>query len=70
MSKMAELHARGVTNLHDYVIGRQDEREDLLRILEKELAAADKTYDTDMVEICTSLIQLLNAFPITEENPE
>ncbi|CAB4128980.1 hypothetical protein UFOVP225_119 [uncultured Caudovirales phage] len=67
MAKMAELHARGITNLRDYVIGRQDEREDMLRILEQELAAADKLYDTDMVEICTHLIQSLNAFPITTD---
>lgn len=70
MSKMAELHARGVTNLRDYTLGRQDEREDMLRLLEHELVAADKMGDIDMVEICTNLMQLLNAFPITDEGPE
>ena len=69
MSKMAELHARGITSLRDYVLGRKDEREDMLRLLEQELAAADKMYDTDMVEICTHLIQVLNAFPIEVEEP-
>ena len=69
MSKMAELHARGITNLRDYVLGRHDECEDMLRLLEQELAAADKMYDTDMVEICTHLIQVLNAFPIEVEEP-
>jgi hypothetical protein len=69
MSKMAELHARGISNLRDYVLGRQDEREELLRILEQELTAADKMYDTDMVEIGTHLIQALNAFPVETEEP-
>jgi hypothetical protein len=69
MSKMAELHARGISNLRDYVLGRQDEREELLRILEQELTAADKMYDTDMVEICTHLIQALNVFPVETEEP-
>jgi hypothetical protein len=70
MAKMAELHARGISNLRDYTLGRQDEREELLRVLEQELAAADKMYDTDMVEICTHLIQVLKVFPVSESEYE
>jgi hypothetical protein len=36
MAKMSDLNARGITNLHDYVQGRKDERDYIIHLLEKD----------------------------------
>ena len=37
MAKMADLYARGITNLQDYTEGRRDERGDIIAMLKKTL---------------------------------
>lgn len=69
MAKMAELSARGVTDLHSYLIGKKDERDNILKVLERELNTAAYMEDADMVEIVTALMQVLTAFPVEVEEP-
>ena len=70
MSKMAELHARGVTDLHSYTCGRRDEREELVSVLQQERDNACDMGDTSMVELTTWLIDYLNNVPgLAEEFP-
>ena len=63
MSKMADLHAAGVTDLKSYAIGRKDERDELVLLLEKEKKAAESMGDNLMVETVTHLIKLITWFP-------
>ena len=59
MAKMSALAAEGVTDLHSYLSGRQDERDDLIRILNVERKYAEGYKDLAMVKITTNLIELL-----------
>ena len=59
MAKMAGLAAMGVTNLRDYILGRMDERDDFLQVLEKELENANATADTQRAEFVTDMIHLV-----------
>ena len=56
MAKMAGLAAEGITNLHDYIQGRMDEREDLLSALEKERLNAERAQDIEHVKFVEHLI--------------
>lgn len=68
MSKMGELSARGVTDLHSYTCGRRDEREELVSVLQQEHDNACDMGDTDMVQLTTWLIDYLkNAPGLAEE---
>jgi hypothetical protein len=40
---MADLHARGITNLNDYIQGRKDERDHIVSLINN-----DKTLETQL----------------------
>ena len=69
MSKMAELNARGITDLHSYTYGRIDERQELVSVLIKERDNACDMGDNDMIELTTWLIDYLFNVPQREEPP-
>jgi len=43
VAKMADLHARGIRDLHSYAEGRKDERDHIVRLIEN-----DKTLETQL----------------------
>lgn len=59
MAKMASLAAEGITNLHDYIQGRMDERDDLLAALEKERKNAQDSGDTDRIKLVDDMINFV-----------
>jgi len=59
MAKMAGLAAEGITNLHDYIQGRMDERGDLLAALEKERKNAQDSGDADRIKLVDDMINFV-----------
>jgi hypothetical protein len=60
MAKMAGLAAEGITNLHDYIQGRIDERDDLLAALDKELKNAKDSNDTERINLVEDMINFVS----------
>jgi hypothetical protein len=70
MSKMAELNDLGVTDLHSYLVGKQHERDELIKVLNGERTYATGFNDHAMIKLTTNLIQLLEASRIKLEPNE
>ena len=56
MSKMADLDAAGVTDLHSYVVGRTDYHHEVLRYLTKQMSLAETVGDKIKADVIADLI--------------